>query len=409
MRLVPAPGITDYSETITQKLQDLRDNGGGTLVIAPGEYPVINGVVLHQGEKEVALKVQGQENAKGQLPVFFDTDSSRDPHHFFLFEGKALEPNLSLSFSDLEIRGNNVPRNPATANKPLVLDEGQTDLEPNVNLPRDQNYGYPFFFRGNIYSAAIRAKNIKSLHVEGVVIRNLFGNGILVANYGDKHWERTHRAQNVTIKNSKLYNVWQWHQFDNTGDGIMLWNVGSGTIENNEIINDLATTRWIGRCGIVLETNTEGIVIKNNIISGYARNIHIELTFGGHQILNNQLLASDVGIALNEPDGAGRTAEVFKTTHPVVIEGNTFQYSQERERYGIHPFGGPRSFISISTPRSAALNGSRLVNNKFLYKLHKGVKLNPWRAYDISHKNRHIYVQNSFLIKDWVEEKNTFR
>ncbi len=409
LRLVPSPGVMDYSEEITRKLQELRDNGGGTLLIAPGRYPILQGVVLAQGTKAVTLTLRGEKDARGRVPVLFDTDINRDPHHFFLFEGEALSPSLALSFFDLEIRGNNIPRNPASANTPFVLDEGQTDLEPNLNLPRNQSYGHPFFFRGDIYSAAIRAKNVKSLHVEGVVIRNLFGNGIVVANYGNKHWERIHRVQNVTIKNCKLDNVWQWHQYDNTGDAIMLWNVADGVIENNEIVNDLAHTRWVGRCGIVLETNTEGIVVKNNVISGYARNIHIELTFGGHQIIDNKLLASDIGITLNEPDGATRTPEVLNTTRPVTIEGNTFHYSQERERYGVHSFGGPRSFISISTPRSAALDGSRLVNNKFTYKTHKGVRLNPWRAYDISHKTRHIYVQNSFLLNNWVEEKNTFR
>ncbi len=409
LRLEHSAQVQDYSEQITQKLRSLADAGGGTLVIPYGKYPVLNHVVLELGDKQVTLKVQGEKDEQGRLPVLFDTDVARDPHHFFFMKDDMQSPRVSLWFSNIEMQGNNVPRDASKATRPFILDEGQTDLEPNVNLPRDQSYGHPFFFRGNIHSAAIRAMNVKELHVDHVVIRDFFGNGIVVANYGAEHWQRERRSAKVNITNSQIYNVWEWHQYDNTGDGIMMWNVGSGKIENNRIINDLAHTRWFGRCGIVLETNTEGILVKNNVISGYARNIHIELTFGGHQIINNKLLASDNGITLNEPNLVDRNPEVLKTTRPVLIKDNVFEYAQERERYGIHQLGGPRAFIGITFPRSPALNGSQLINNRFTYKLHKDVKLNPWRAYDVQNKTRHIYVQNAFLIENWVEKGNRFQ
>ncbi len=409
IRMTPQAGVTDYSEQLNNAVAQLAQAGGGRLVIAPGRYPVFKHVRYNFEDKAVAIEIVGEKDTQGRFPVLYDTDIARDPHHFFLFEGTAEAPRYSISINNLELQGNNVPRDASKATTPFMLDEGQTDMEPNPNLPRDQSYGHPFFFRGDIYSAAIRATNIHELHVDNVIVRNLFGNGILVANYGNKLWERQNRAKKVSITNSQLHNVWQWHNADNTGDGIMLWNVSEGLIENNQVINDVAHTRWVGRCGIVLETNTENVIVRNNTVSGYCRNVHIELTFGGHQVVGNKLLASDIGVILNEPDSM-RPDSALPFTKTTVIANNIMEYAQERERYGIHSFGGPRAFIYVTSYRSQkALGGTKILNNQFRYRVHKGVKINRWREDDVKRKSKRIYIDNHYAIGNWIERNNTFR
>jgi hypothetical protein len=406
-RLQFSPEITDYTEAITAALERLAEQGGGTLFIPYGKYPLLNQVALNTGKKEISIIIRGEKGPRGELPVFFSTDVSRPPHTFFFFQSDMLTPSLSIAMADLEIRGNNtVPVDFSKGNVKFVLDVGETDVEPNKNLTGEQTYGHPHFYRP-YYCNGVLARNMKTFHADGLVIRDLFGNGFQLANYGNANWDPVNRMQGPTIRNCKILNVWQWHEIDTTGDGIMMWSVQDAVVENNQIVNDLAVTRWIGRCGVVLENLTEDCVIRNNTISGYSRNIHIENTFGGHKITGNKLLASDNGVTLNEPDG--RPATAMSQTLPVLIADNIMEYSQERERYNIHPFGGQRSFVSITVVRSAALNGTQVLNNRMTYRLHKGIKPNPWRAYDVTHKTRHIYINNTAGVKDWIEKGNVFK
>lgn len=406
-RIVASPEVSDYSVPITAALNRLMESGGGTLIIPYGKYPVLKQIVLN-GTKAAKIIIRGEKNAKGELPVLFDHDTSRNPHAFLYFTGEANNPSLSIWVSNLEFQGNNVPLDWSKGNVPFILDEGQTDTEPNRDLPPAESYGHPFFFRKDVYSSCLTARNLKTFHVDNVVIRDFYGTGIMLANYGNGHWGRNNRMQAPTVKNSKILNTWGWHRADDHGDGIIFWNVDGGSIENNQIVNDLKHTRWIGRCGVVLERNSEKVKVLNNTVSGYCRNVHIELTFGGHEVVGNKLLATDLAIILNEPDRL-RPSTAVPFTKPVLIQNNVIEYAQERERYGIHPFGGPRSFIYIDQYRSnLALDGSKILDNKFTYRSHKGVKVNRWREYDVRHKTQHLYIRNQYIINNWLERGNKF-
>lgn len=414
IRLQTVPALNDYSEPIRNALNTLKAQGGGVLVIPYGKYPVLSEVRIESGEQVMEIELRGEKSATGELPLLFDTDISRDPHSFLTFTGnKDIQAGLTVRISNLDIQGNNIPLDFSKGDTPFVLDEGQTDIEPNPNLPRDKHYGHPFFFRADTgYSCGIKAHDIKSLHVDNVVVRDIYGNGILLANYANPEYAgikpNHHNMGGSSITNSKIYNTWQWHASDDSGDGIMLWDIGSPRIENNLISNNIAHTRWSGRCGIVVEHHAANAVIKNNTIIGYARNIHIENTFGGHQVINNRLLGSDIGVVLNEPDSL-HPAESKPYLKPNLIQGNFLRYDQERERFGVHPFGGPKAFIDVTVYRSnMALQGTQIIDNTFVYKTYKGVKINRWRRYDVENKTRHIYVKFDHSIDNWIERGNKF-
>lgn len=428
-RLVYSPDVTDYSAAINEKLKQLQAQGGGTLIIGYGKYPVLSTCGLTDVGGNADITIRGEQNAQGEYPLLFDTDSGKYPHSFLEFRGDPGKTSgLSVSISDIEIQGNNVPLDLSKGNTPFTLDDGWTDTEPNDNLPPGKSYGHPFFFRKDTgYARGIWASDIKTLHVDHVTIRDMYGQGIACTSYvlptvrdGMLVYKNMHSP---AITNCKILNTWQWHKADDSGDGIGTWGVDSPDIENNTIVNDMAYTHWMGRCGIVFEHYVRNGIINNNTISGYSRNIHIESTFGGHLIIHNRILASDNGVTLNETDYSHHVGsyskkpaakpdwldEVAQFLKPDIIEDNYFRYDQERERYGADPFGGPRAFIWVSDYHSYALNGTRVTHNVFVYNTYKGVKTNRWRAYDVENKTEHIYFLNYYNIKDWDMSDNSYR
>ena len=88
-----------------------------------------------------------------------------------------------------------------------------------------------------------------------------------------------YRTNFCDIKNNRLINVYGCGN-DSFGDAIY---VGQSTkyanVEGNYVYNDIINTENnMGRCGIVYEFQTYSSTIKNNIIFGYDRAIHIEIT-----------------------------------------------------------------------------------------------------------------------------------
>lgn len=154
-----------------------------------------------------------------------------------------------------------------------------------------------------------------------------------------------------------------------TGDGILFWAAKNPRVENCVIYNDISYTRWIGRIGIVLEYNTENAVIKNNIIGGYNSNIHIELTYGGHQILDNRLLAAVTGVTLNESidEAMPGYADYMAKVKPSIIKGNYMEYNLERIKYNVEGYGGRRAFIDTSGNSGPKLRGLQIIDNEMVF------------------------------------------
>ncbi len=356
VRIEFSPQVEDYSDTMINALDELYQNGGGTLEIAYGIYPLKKTVYFDRRDKEVALTIRGQKNAAGERPVFYCDAEPGKTHRMFTFITGWTEL-YTMTFQSIEIQGNNVPVDRSTAN-----------LTGHIgNLQEGQSYGHPFLYHAGQDGDAIRASNLRSVHVDDVVIREIYGNGIFIANTGSKPNEF---SESPSVTNTRIINTWQWQDGFMTGDGILFWAAKNPLVENCVIYNDISYTRWIGRIGVVLEHNTENAVIKNNIIGGYNSNIHIEVTYGGHQVLDNKLLAAVTGVTLNEPEpdkAAPDYAEYMAKVKPNIIKGNYMEYNLERIRYNVEGYGGRRAFIDTSGNSGPKLRGLQIVDNEMVF------------------------------------------
>lgn len=324
--------VKDYGPVITKAIYDAAKTGKTRVQIKYGIYPLLTPVVINIQTGKPNIVVIGVKNSKGKLPVFTDTVSSRPPHHFFQFWGNVKNPAMTVSLSNIEIIGNNVPYSPT----------------------------HPFFGRANLtYYHALSGINIYTMKVENVTIRNFYGRGIFIANYFNNRYDRRNRVESPIVRNCKILNVWGHSKKDDSGDAIEFFSANKPLVENCLILNDLKQTKYMGRGGIVLEHNTEKGVVRNNKIGGYSRNFHAECDWGGHLIENNHFSQSSIAVTLSED--CSQPDSLKDEFSPIVIRNNTMVYQQELLTYKI-----PRSafsFISIYKP-SPMLEGLQILNNK---------------------------------------------
>ncbi len=359
-----SPEIDDYAPVVTAALNEIYDAGGGTLQVGYGRYPLKTVMGFSRRDaKTVSITIQGVKNAAGERPLFYCVAEPGKTHRMFNFGGGWFTEGgyLSVSVSSIEIVGNNVPVNRSTSNVPG--DDGVSPpwaIIPWGNQPDDRHYGHPFMHHTSQNGDAIILNNLKTAHIDDVIIREVYGDGIKMANYGTRSDEWMIEP---TITNTRILNTWLWQDGFITGDGIIAWFVKKPRIENCVIYNDIPYTRWTGRSGIVIEHDSEEAIIRNNVIGGYVRNIHIENTYGGHVIENNKLLASDFGVFLNEPEW-GDAAKMAKVK-PVAVKDNYFEYNMERITYKAFPMGGRRALVDTFI-LSKKLNGLQVTGNEFV-------------------------------------------
>ncbi len=356
VRIEFSPQVEDYSDIMVNALDDLYQNGGGTVEVAYGVYPLKKAVHFDRRDKEVSLTIRGLKNAAGERPIFYCHAEPGKTHRIFTFV-TGWEELYTVTIQSIEIHGNNVPVDRSTANV----------HEHIGNLQEGQSYGHPFLYSARQDGDAIRASNLRSVHVDDVVIREIYGNGIFIANTGSKPNEF---SESPSVTNTRIINTWQWQDGFMTGDGIMFWAAKNPRVENCVIYNDISYTRWIGRIGVVIEHLSENAVIKNNIIGGYNSNIHIEVTYGGHQILDNKLLAAVTGVTLNEPEpdkAAPDYADHMAKVKPSIIKGNYMEYNLERVKYNVEGYGGRRAFIDTSGNSGPKLRGLQIIDNQMVF------------------------------------------
>lgn len=356
VRLEFSPQVEDYSTVVRDALDEIYRSGGGTLEVAYGIYPFKQTMYLDRRGKEVDIAIRGIKNPAGQRPIFYCDAEPGKTHQMFVFVTGWVDC-YAVDITGIEIQGYNVPVNRAAANVE----------KPSGNISGDQTYGHPFLYRNGNNGDAIRAANLRTVHVDDVVIREIYGNGIFIANTGSKP---TEFSESPSVTNTQIINTWQWQDGFLTGDGILFWSAKNPRVENCVIYNDIAYTRWIGRIGVVLEHKTENAIIRNNIIGGYNSNIHIENTYGGHQILDNKLLAAVTGVTLNEPEpdkAVPDYAQHMAKVKPNVIQGNYMEYNLERIKYNVEGYGGRRAFIDTSGNSGPKLRGLQIINNEMVF------------------------------------------
>jgi hypothetical protein len=350
--------VKDYGPVISSILQRMMQTGGGTLKINYGKYPVHSTITVDNRGNLPKLSIIGVKNKAGKYPLFYDEDSSKNPHHFFSFTGNAVAPSMNIHMSNLEIVGNNIP---------------YSKSHPFYNKVPGMN--------------AIVILNSYTATIENVIIRNFYGRGILMANYYDPKYNRKYRAEAPVIRNCKILNVWSWSSKMDSGDGIEFFSVNKPIVENNVIINELKNTKHIGRGGVVLEHNTEKSKIRNNRIAGYRSGIHAECDWGGHLIEKNTFTQSSIAVTLSED--CNQPDSLLKEFSPIVIRNNNMSYNQEQLKYKI-PVGN-FSFISVHRP-NPMLNGLTVVDNTMTYSFDPTLKEKETNA-KILKKDKSIYIE----------------
>jgi|ERR1051325_1420426 hypothetical protein len=334
--------ITDYTPVVQGMINQLITAGGiGTLYVTYGNYPLFSEITVKNpsGADRVRINIIGISDNQNRKPRFFDTRSGTDPHSFIVFRAHDdFARRLWGGVYNLEFEGNSIPYSST----------------------------HPWFLKSQYPRNAIHALGTLGFTMEDCIIRNQYGAGLVIANYFDQ--DKQNRCEYPVIRRNQIYNTWAWNPGDDTGDGIHVWNCNRPLIEDNTIINDLFVTRWIGRVGIVIEHLSEKALVQRNKVFGYDRTVHIECTYGGHIIQNNDFSGSKNHITLNEFCGA--LTEESSLSSPNLIYKNKLDYNQEQEQINAsrNDFG-MLSIVGVVDQ----LRGLRIIENEFTYRLHPSV------------------------------------
>lgn len=408
IRIDFSPQIDDYAPVIQKSLNDLYDAGGGTLDIAYGRYPFKTEMMLNRNDhKTVDITIRGIKNPAGERPEVYCVADPGQTHRMLVFQSGYLpESSMGISLSSIEVVGNNVPVNRVATNVPG--DDGVSMpwvKIPFSNQPENLNYGHPFMFHAGFDGDGIRGNNLRTMRVDDAVIREIYGNGIVVANYGARIDQR---SESPSVTNTRVINTWQWQDGFMTGDGIIMYFANKPRVENCVVYNDISYTHWIGRIGVTIENDCAGAVIRNNIIGGYNSDIHIELTFGGHQVTGNQLLAAVTAVTLNEAtraetdwDYAAYTSDV----KPDSIRDNIMEYGFERQKYITIGYGGRRALVDLFRP-DGYFQGTEISRNKMTIRLLEGMAPAQIYAGNYISQNNEVDVRglnvhdNQYLIEE---------
>ncbi|MDD1596976.1 right-handed parallel beta-helix repeat-containing protein [Riemerella anatipestifer] len=220
------------------------------------------------------------------------------------------------------------------------------------------------FANKNEWSAAVLVLDKKEVHLDSLIIQNHYGQGIHISTTQQKGINENSRFESVTITNTNIKDVWGHNpQLDNYGDAIYLSDVASAIIQQNIIFNNTSTTKQLGRAGIVIEYMSENIkILDNKLLGGYDRPLHIEATYGGHLIENNQFKGSDLGIVLAE-----NLSEKFK---PILFKNNLvtneglLKQMNLKKSYGSGNFGD-RALVFIVTEGDSKKKDIKFIKNTF--------------------------------------------
>lgn len=260
-------------------------NNKSKIIIPHGTYKISRSLVISFLEQEI--EIVGLENLKRQRPRII-LDKNETVFHvkgFFFDISKGI-----FRISNLELEAKNLPYS-LTHNK--------------INK--------------DIWYAGLIVTDKKAVYINNIIVKNIYGQGIHIADTKPVDNLNSSRFEYIEVSNCRIENVWGYNpKTDSYGDAIYVSNVAKGKIIDNFIFNDINTTKQLGRCGLVLEYMTENITIENNnIVGGYDRAIHIENTYGGHTILRNKFLGTDLALIIFEP-------KISDTFLPIRFYGNTF-------------------------------------------------------------------------------------
>jgi len=337
-------GKTDNLQAFQRCAKELVKKGG-TLIIPYGVYYTSSTIHINYIDGN-NLIIKGEKNSQGKSPQI----KSSALLDVFFINGYYTNPQGSVRIENVAVIGNNQP---------------YSSKHPFYNRPA--------------FQTAFRIVDKSSVYIHNCEVSNVYGNGFYIGSSDTQGTPLNKRMQYCEMVGNTIHNTWGAHlssgsaMNDDYGDGIYITNVSKGLIKNNQVINDLAQTKQFGRSGIVLEYDTENILVEDNTISGYDRNIHIELAIGNHTIRNNRLTGSDYGICVWNACKKGlKPSQIIgnyiSNEHiPSGLQLKTIRHQSERSLIYIGQDGNCNAATAINNNQLFITKQSGIVSKRGLY------------------------------------------
>jgi hypothetical protein len=322
-------GVTDDSKAFISCLDEAVKDKINFIVVPYGKYKVSSPV---QASKpfDMDLDISGIEQ-DGQQPIIFTNQFI----NIIKIQGYAVNALGRIHISNLHVIGNNVPFSSS----------------------------HPYYNKAG-FVTGIGVFNKKFCEISNCIVENVYGQGIYIGSDLFSKNAANNRFDTLIIRNNFIKNSWGLHPtpdkngaYDEYGDGMYLNNINYALIENNKVINDLRYTGQFGRGGIVVEFNSKNFTITHNVISGYDRDMHLEVDHGGHTISDNMLYGTDFGILMFNL--------CTTNTEPSIIENNKISNEGIPDISTLTPLRAKdeRSLISIEY-RGDCVIPFKLLNNQ---------------------------------------------
>lgn len=274
-----------FSNRLKQAIISTVNSGGGTVFIKAGYYQLDSAVQYTFYKNNITLKIEGERDGNGNSLVVLAPKKRVYNGHILLHSPDTNHYNNSVELSYLSMQG-----------KPFLDSIHKPYYQQDVDT-----WGV-----GGGMSRVFLLIGFKCLAVHHNILDYFYGNGIEVQGKNTKFDIKYGYIGYNTINN--VSGIHRRHyvgepNWDEYGDGIQITKSSYVLVEYNKIINNITYQksptlkhRFLGRGGIVLDFNANGVIIKHNEVFGYDRNIHIENTTEGTIVESNKLTGSDMGI-----------------------------------------------------------------------------------------------------------------
>lgn len=235
-------------------------------------------------------------------------------------------------------------------------------------------------YDGLKWNIGLKINKVRDIRIGNCIVRNIYGTGIKIGQdriktlaIPKKNRSRVYVA-NCIVKNcaganpkKDYYKNGKLRAHDNYGDGINITGGYSARIDRCTVDNELNNTNHFGRCGMVFSFSSMKDSVTNCTIKGYDRNIHIESSYGGQYINNNNLTNCRSGIIVS----GHAQRNIDRKNFPITITNNT-----------------------ISNGKSFGVVKGRAMNPKALIFFYKN---NPTSKKNVIENNEIIIVKDASL------------
>ncbi len=220
-------------------------------------------------------------------------------------------------------------------------------------------------FDGTFFQTGINVYMISDVVLENIRVSNLYGNGITLIQKQYTTSAQDQAKENFEIKNCQVLNVQGFNPnkeaggraYDDYGDGIYIRSGKSGIVSGCKVVNQTATTGKVGRAGIAITRDNKNVQFLKDTVIGYDRGIHIENTYGGHEISNCFISDNNCGILV------GSSKCPYLKSNPIKVTKNEVHgSSRDRNIYG----GIATSSLIVFYKSDELINGSEVSSNTLI-------------------------------------------